>query len=164
MVKIKVEPVDDDVVMGEFVVCHVWILLTNLFIRPGNSESPETKLNGTAIKTESGIKSEVFHRLDPLFNASPNEFVLLQLPDALLGRGPEAMETDAPSISASNPILCNLEHLDEGLVGKLVRYRSGKTKLVLGDMVYDMDTGLTSDFQQHAVTINANTDNNYHEM
>jgi DNA-directed RNA polymerase III subunit RPC4 len=79
--------------------------------------------------------------------------MLFQLPDTLPGRAPEAVETDA----TSKPNLCSLEHLEEGLVGKLVRYRSGKTKLVLGDTVYDVDLGLASDFQQHAVTVNANS-------
>ena len=100
----------------------------------------------------------MFHRMDRLFNATPSNFMLFQLPDTLPGRMPDGMDTDAPSTSnPQNPNLCNLEHLDEGLVGKLVRYRSGKTKLVLGDIVYDMDMGLTSGFQQHAVTINANS-------
>lgn len=109
-------------------------------------------MNGTTIKTESGVevKSEAFHRFDKLFDASQSDYMLFQLPDTLPGRAPEAMEPTAQN-------LCSLEHLDEGLVGKLVRYKSGKTKLVLGDMVYDVDLGLTSDFQQHAVTINANT-------
>jgi DNA-directed RNA polymerase III subunit RPC4 len=69
------------------------------------------------------------------------------------------MDSSVPSTSTSKPQepnLCSLEHLDEGLVGKLVRYKSGKTKLVLGDTVYDVDLGLASDFQQHAVTINSN--------
>jgi DNA-directed RNA polymerase III subunit RPC4 len=84
--------------------------------------------------------------------------MLLQLPDTLPGRAPDPMDTDAPSTSTpQSQNFCNLEHLEEGLVGKLVRYRSGKTKLVLGDIVYDMDAGLTSNFQQHAVTINANS-------
>lgn len=131
-----------------------------LFLPSGTSISPESSLsNGNAIKTEPGIKSEVFHRLDTLFDATPSEFMLFQLPDTLPGRTPDAMDTDQPSTSTANPQnpnLCSLEHLEEGLVGKLVRYRSGKTKLMLGDIAYDMDSGLTSDFQQHAVTINAN--------
>jgi len=44
----------------------------------------------------------VFHRLDPFFNASPNEFMLLPLPDALPGRGPEAMETGEATSNTDN--------------------------------------------------------------
>lgn len=104
-------------------------------------------------------KSEAFHRMDMLFDASPNEFMLFQLPDTLPGRAPEPMETDQTSFTTKSltPNLCSLEHLEEGLIGKLVRYKSGKTKLVLGDTLYDVDLGLTSEFTQHAVTINANS-------
>lgn len=98
--------------------------------------------------------------MDKLFDATPNDFMLLQLPDTLPGRAPEPIETDPAASSSSkpqNPNLCSLEHLEEGLIGKLVRYKSGKTKLVLGDTYYDVDLGLTSDFTQHAVTVNANS-------
>lgn len=85
--------------------------------------------------------------------------MMFQLPDTLPGR---VSDDSHPSTSDDNseskdPKLCSLENLDEGRIGKLVRYKSGKTKLVLGDIVYDVDMGLTSDFQQHAVTINSNT-------
>ena len=78
------------------------------------------------------------------------------MPDTLPGRAPDAMDTQDSASTSTAPNLCSLEHLEEGLIGKLVRYKSGKTKLVLGDTVYDVDVGLTSDFQQNAVTINAN--------
>lgn len=114
------------------------------------------------IKSEPGVevKAESFHRMDKLFDATANEFMLFQMPDTLPGRAPEAMDTvPGPSTSTSKsqePNLCSLEHLEEGLIGKLVRYKSGKTKLMLGDTFYDVDLGLSSDFQQHAVTINTN--------
>lgn len=121
-----------------------------------------TQVNGATIKLEPGseFKSKTFHRMDQLFEATPNEFMLFQLPDTLPGRAPDAVDSQDSSTSASKPNgpnLCSLEHLEEGLVGKLVRYKSGKTKLLLGDTYFDVDLGLTSDFQQNAVTINANT-------
>lgn len=115
-----------------------------------------------AIKMEPGVevKSEAFRRMDKLFEASQNDFMLFQLPDTLPGRAPDIVDLE-PSTSTSSkpqaPNLCSLEHLEEGLIGRLVRYKSGKTKLVLGDTFYDVDLGLTSDFHQNAVTINANT-------
>lgn len=121
--------------------------------------SPEDSLaNGVEIKIEPEfeVKSEAFHRMDMLFEATPNEFALFQLPDTLPGRAPELMDTSEPT-KTSEPNLCTLEHLDDGLIGKIVRYQSGKTKLVLGDTYFDVDLGLTSDFQQNAVTVNANT-------
>jgi RNA polymerase III RPC4 len=163
-VKIKTEPVDEDVAMGEFAGCMVSLkdfMLMSLHL-PAISDSPENSLiNGMAIKMEPGIdvKSEEFHRFDKLFEANPNEFILFQMPDTLPGRAPDAVDTpqEESSSKSETPNLCSLEHLEEGLIGKLVRYKSGKTKLVLGDTYYDVDLGLTSDFQQHAVTINANT-------
>lgn len=113
------------------------------------------------IKTEPGLelKSQAYHEMDTLFDAPPDEFVLFQMPDALPGRAPEASETPQASTSTNQqtPTLCSLEHLEEGLVGKLVRYKSGKTKLVLGETVYDVNLGLAADFQQNAVTINTNS-------
>lgn len=160
-VKIKVEPVDGDVAIGELHAIVRRILQRFLNLLSAISDSPENSLLNGAIKMELGcdVKSEAFHRIDKLFDASPNEFMLFQLPDTLPGRAPEPMETDqAACISKQvNPNLCSLEHLEEGLIGKLVRHKSGKTKLVLGDTVYDVDLGLTSEFTQHAVTINANS-------
>lgn len=43
---------------------------------------------------------------------------------------------------------CTIRNFEEGLVGKIVRYKSGKTKLVLGEARYDMDLGLNSGFIQ----------------
>lgn len=87
--------------------------------------------------------------------------MMFQLPDTLPGRISEdskpSTSNDPDQSESKGPKLCSLENLDEGRIGKLVRYKSGKTKLVLGDIVYDVDLGLTSDFQQHAVTINSNT-------
>lgn len=98
--------------------------------------------------------------MDKLFHAPPDEFVLFQMPDSLPGRAPDSADTSQNSTSTNQPAaptLCSLEHLEEGLVGKLVRYKSGKTKLVLGETVYDVDLGLSADFQQNAVTINTNS-------
>lgn len=139
--------------------------ITNILIMISHySGSTENSLiNETTIKIEPGLdfKSEAFQRMDQLFEATPNEFMLFQLPDALPGRAPDPFDSqgsssNSPSSKPKIQNLCSLEHLEEGLIGKLVRYKSGKTKLVLGDIQFDVDLGLTSDFQQNAVTINAN--------
>jgi DNA-directed RNA polymerase III subunit RPC4 len=41
-----------------------------------------------------------------------------------------------------------MQNLQEGNVGKIVRYKSGRTKLILGDAKYDLDLGLNSGFLQ----------------
>lgn len=98
--------------------------------------------------------------MDQMFSTFPHQFMLFQLPDTLPGRTPDTESEDVKeqqsSIKLPNRNLCSLEQFQEGLIGKLVRYKSGKNKLVLGDMVYDLDVGLNPDFQQNAVTINAN--------
>lgn len=35
-----------------------------------------------------------------------------------------------------------MRHLDEGLLGKVVRYKSGKTKLLIGSSRFDIDLGM----------------------
>lgn len=47
--------------------------------------------------------------------------------------------------------------LDDGIVGRLVRYRSGKTKLILGDTRFDVSLGMDPGFIQEVLSINANT-------
>lgn len=38
--------------------------------------------------------------------------------------------------------------MEEGQVGRLVRYKSGKTKLVLGETQFDLDIGMETGFLQ----------------
>jgi RNA polymerase III RPC4 len=98
-----------------------------------------------------------------LINADPNQLMLFQLPDSLPGRTPEDKEEDATSdekklVKTKDTKMCTLEHLDEGLIGKIVRHQSGKLKLHLGNSIYDVNEGLKSDFQQNAVVIDANSE------
>lgn len=115
------------------------------------------------------MKSEEFERMDKLFDASPTEYFLFQMPDSLPGREPENMEiktefpepstskeTSTQSTSKSSHNLCTLQHLQEGHIGRLVRHASGRTKLYIGDIAYDVSEGLSSEFTQHAATIYAN--------
>lgn len=87
--------------------------------------------------------------------------MLLQLPDTLpatiskdLAMDQDQPETDA--VVAENGLLkkpinnfCTLQDLPEGQIGKLVRYKSGKLKLVLGnEHVYDVAHGIDSTYLQ----------------
>lgn len=38
--------------------------------------------------------------------------------------------------------------MEEGQVGRLIRYKSGKTKLVLGETQFDLDIGMETGFLQ----------------
>lgn len=50
-----------------------------------------------------------------------------------------------------------MEQLDEGLIGRLVRYRSGKTKLILGDSKFDIDLGIEPGLLQEVISLNTNS-------
>lgn len=125
----------------------------------------QENMNGTSsVKIEPGyeIKSEYYHRMDRLFRPQDNEVALFQLPDTLPQKLPDVEEgirdniDDDGSRVKLGPQLSSLEHFNEGLIGKLVRYKSGKTKLMIGDYVYDVETAITTGFQQNVVSISAN--------
>lgn len=48
---------------------------------------------------------------------------------------------------------CKLSDLADGQIGKLQVFRSGKTRLVLGDMVFDVNRGAPSGFLQVVLTL-----------
>lgn len=41
-----------------------------------------------------------------------------------------------------------LKKMEEGQVGRLLRYKSGKTKLILGETQFDLDIGMETGFLQ----------------
>jgi hypothetical protein len=107
--------------------------------------------------------------MDKLFQASPADFFLFQMPDSLPGREPDSIEIKLenpepstsntevlPKLSSNKTNLCTLNHLQEGRIGKFVRYASGKTKFFIGDIAYDVKEGLSSEFTQNIATIYAN--------
>lgn len=49
-----------------------------------------------------------------------------------------------------------MKGLQEGLIGKFIRYKSGKTKLVLGNTRFDADLGLEPGFLQEIVSVRTN--------
>uniref|UniRef100_A0A453HCN1 DNA-directed RNA polymerase III subunit RPC4 n=1 Tax=Aegilops tauschii subsp. strangulata TaxID=200361 RepID=A0A453HCN1_AEGTS len=49
---------------------------------------------------------------------------------------------------------CKLKDLPGGLMGKLLVYKSGKVKMLLGDALFDVSAGLDCTFAQEAVAIN----------
>lgn len=51
---------------------------------------------------------------------------------------------------------CKLKDLRDGLMGKLLVYKSGKVKMRLGDALFDVSAGLDCTFAQEAVAINTN--------
>lgn len=84
-----------------------------------------------------------------------------QLPDALPGYGPEPEPADSAESQETSQIhdnLCTMRNLEEGQIGRLVRYRSGKTKLLLGNTKFDIDLGIDPNLMQEAVSTQIDTD------
>uniref|UniRef100_A0A1Q3F2I1 Putative dna-directed rna polymerase iii subunit d n=1 Tax=Culex tarsalis TaxID=7177 RepID=A0A1Q3F2I1_CULTA len=105
-----------------------------------------------AIKANTGAQSNLF---------------LLQLPDALPGKTDTEVrrpEPGQPSTEAAaqngtqDPPRCTVRELEEGYIGKVLRYRSGKVKLLLGETMFDLTMGMDSGFLQELVSINTNAE------
>ncbi|XP_053694717.1 DNA-directed RNA polymerase III subunit RPC4 [Sabethes cyaneus] len=120
------------------------------------------------VKDEPMIpKAEVRDLLDSINanQADQSNFFLLQLPDALPGRTDNDPKKSSESQTTENtgnqngldPPRCTVRELEEGYVGKVLRYRSGKVKLLLGNTMFDLTLGMDSGFLQELVSINTNT-------
>lgn len=83
-----------------------------------------------------------------------------QVPDALPGHGAEqepadSAESQNPSKTETN--FCTMANLEEGQIGRLVRYRSGRTKLLLGESIFDIDLGIDPNLMQEVVSVTTNS-------
>lgn len=109
-------------------------------------------------KPEAGELLESFKVTD-----NQNNLFLLQLPDALPGKtDSEVRKTDSNGAGEEDakpePQRCTVRELEEGYIGKVMRYRSGKVKLVLGNTVFDLSMGMDSGFLQELVSITTNSE------
>lgn len=109
--------------------------------------------------------------LTELLNNSHSQIFLMQLPDTLPCVDEE---TDSPECSKpiaeesklinpadkkKKPVKSNiLKKMEEGQVGRLIRYKSGRTKLVLGETFFDLDMGMETGFLQDLMSISCNRD------
>lgn len=85
-----------------------------------------------------------------------------QLPDSLPGHGPiqepaESAEFERPESPDPTSSFCTMGQLEEGLVGQIIRYKSGKTKLLLGDSRFDLTLGMEPGFLQEVIALSTNT-------
>lgn len=88
--------------------------------------------------------------------------IIFQLPDALPGHGPvqepaESAEHERPISPDPQLSYCTMSQLDEGRIGRLVRYRSGKTKLILGESQFDIDMGIDPGLLQEVISLATNS-------
>ncbi|XP_017863584.1 PREDICTED: DNA-directed RNA polymerase III subunit RPC4 [Drosophila arizonae] len=111
-------------------------------------------------------------------DAPQSQLFIMQLPNVLPCVADEgedaapAASTEQPTASAAaseqpnsplptsgregTPKHSMLTQLEEGQIGKILRYRSGRVKLQLGDTHFDLDLGLDSGFLQEVMSINSN--------
>lgn len=85
-----------------------------------------------------------------------------QLPDSLPGHGPiqeptESAEFERPESPDPASQFCTMSQLEDGIVGCVVRYKSVKTKMILGDARFDLHLGMNPGFVQDVLSINANS-------
>lgn len=116
------------------------------------------KLQSNQKKYDDSLKKDIH------FTTIQKKFMILQLPDTLPSKTRSDIDNEIDSdpkkaINESSNIklpvsVCTLNEIDEGCVGKIIRYRSGKTKLLIGDAIYDIEQGLTSDFEQSVFAVN----------
>ncbi|XP_049283057.1 DNA-directed RNA polymerase III subunit RPC4 [Anopheles funestus] len=135
---------------------------------PVKLENSDYKIKPPEVKAESIAES----KLDPsnsvenvLSGEQTHNIFLLQLPDALPGKC-DGVDKGTPNGSDSKleatangedvPQYCTVRDLAEGYIGKIIRYRSGKVKLKLGDIMFDIDLGMDTGFLQELVSINTN--------
>ncbi|XP_011187669.1 DNA-directed RNA polymerase III subunit RPC4 isoform X2 [Zeugodacus cucurbitae] len=108
-----------------------------------------------------------------LIDQTQAQLLLLQLPDVLpceddveeVSEKPQHeknIAADTPSTSqnppATKPITkrISLKDMEEGKIGRLLRYKSGKVKLVLGNTYFDLNMGMETGFLQDLMSINTN--------
>ncbi|XP_055696730.1 DNA-directed RNA polymerase III subunit RPC4 isoform X1 [Phlebotomus papatasi] len=140
-VKVKVEPPDETISNAPTVSTTI-PFNTKLKSDPDGAKTPQS--------------------LEEIFGSKSSQLFLLQLPDTLPGtvldtsKADSRKEGDDQDTSNTTSPMNSLKQQDEGLVGKFVRYKSGKTKLVLGTSQFDLDVGIDTDFLQQLVSIDAN--------
>ncbi|XP_013108426.2 uncharacterized protein LOC106087799 isoform X2 [Stomoxys calcitrans] len=103
-----------------------------------------------------------------LTSTTQSQIFLMQLPDTLpcVDEDIDSPETSKATDDAKSQTPAEtqkkstkehiLKKMDEGQVGRLIRYRSGKTKLILGETQFDMDIGMETGFLQDLMSISCN--------
>lgn len=116
-------------------------------------------------------------------DTTESQIFVMQLPNVLPcvtdegDDAPAPTEQPAPSTStdrpnspvptttaANTPKHSVLQQLEEGQIGKILRYKSGRVKLLLGDTRFDLDMGLESGFLQELMSISSNREQRSGDM
>ncbi|XP_004522150.1 DNA-directed RNA polymerase III subunit RPC4 isoform X1 [Ceratitis capitata] len=148
-----------------------------------NVEDPESavliaqRMQSLAVKEQQQRTNSALSRypvsVDQLLDLPQSQLLLLQLPDALpceddveevAGKTLHEKNSvaDTPSTSQNSPATkpptksLSLKEMEEGKIGKLLRYKSGKVKLVFGNTYFDLNMGMETGFLQELMSINTN--------
>uniref|UniRef100_W8BGF4 DNA-directed RNA polymerase III subunit RPC4 n=1 Tax=Ceratitis capitata TaxID=7213 RepID=W8BGF4_CERCA len=135
------------------------------------------RMQSLAVKEQQQRTNSALSRypvsVDQLLDLPQSQLLLLQLPDALpceddveevAGKTPHEKNSvaDTPSTSQNSPATkpptksLSLKEMEEGKIGKLLRYKSGKVKLVFGNTYFDLNMGMETGFLQELMSINTN--------
>lgn len=124
----------------------------------------ELKKDLPTVKVENDNKHSALsypEDLSEFFGRQQPQLFILQLPDSLPGEGPDeepADSADQERSSSPDPSsrYCTVKQLNEGLIGKIVRYKSGKSKLIIGQTRFDIDLGMDPGLLQEAMSVTTN--------
>ncbi|XP_062228073.1 uncharacterized protein LOC133926251 isoform X2 [Phragmites australis] len=118
----------------------------------GNVEFQETQPNSI----ECEVSTRPAEELDLLQEQDGKErMFLFQLPKSLpLPRKSSVVEKKGKVTSKEVKEGSNLQQLPQGYLGKMLVYKSGKIKMKLGDVMFDVNPGVESRMAQHAVALN----------
>lgn len=60
--------------------------------------------------------------------------------------------------------MCTMNNAEDGQIGRLVRYRSGKTKLIINDVQFDIALGINPNHLQEIISIDTDVDRRTSDM
>lgn len=118
-----------------------------------NIELKETQLSSTECEASTRPAEE----LDLQQEDSKERMLLFQFPKSLpLPRKSSSVVERKGKVPGKDlKEASNLQQLPQGYLGKMLVYKSGKIKMKLGDVTFDVNPGAESMMTQHVVALNA---------
>ncbi|VVA90603.1 unnamed protein product [Arabis nemorensis] len=96
-------------------------------------------------------------------DSGEQKMLFLRLPSVPLTRQSTITENRGknPNIKGGFEKTCDLKALPEGFMGKLLVYKNGAVKMKLGEVLYDVNPGLKSEFAQDVMLVDTDENNCY---
>uniref|UniRef100_A0A0K8V9D8 DNA-directed RNA polymerase III subunit RPC4 n=1 Tax=Bactrocera latifrons TaxID=174628 RepID=A0A0K8V9D8_BACLA len=168
-VEVKQEKVEAEVKDEAAEICEdiesAIAIAQNLQTQVVREEEQQLRTNGALERYPESVAE--------LLDRTQSQLLLLQLPNVLpceddleeVAEKPnheKNIAADTPSTSQNPPATklttkrTSMKDLEEGKIGRLLRYKSGKVKLVLGNTYFDLNMGIETGFLQDLMSINTN--------